>query len=505
VDFGLLARVAWACHFINSALPSHGLENIEIKMSDRVEGRWAEIFGPSYVRATAIICLGVALLAFNSFLSTTTLPTAVQELDGVEVIAWATTLFLVFAIVGGAAAVLVKQRLGTRWALIATAGVFIVGTLIAGLANSMAMVLIGRAIQGLGEGAVAALCFALIPELFPNRLVPKVFGTNAVIWAIAGFGGPAGAGALTEFISWRAAFLVNVPLALIFCVMVLMVVPNKRSVLGKVRFPGLRLLGIGGGILLIALAAVMPWLQALALVLIGAVLLTGAIRLDRRHESPMTPTGAFWSNAPLGPGFWTVLLLPVAGAMSSVYLVLLLQQLWDFGPTLAGAYAAIMAVAWSASSITVANVKKRSTRKVLMRAGPILLAIGLAGVLAGLLLTSAPVVVVAQIFVGLGFGTSTSYTMITLIECTSAAERDRTSTLIPTTQSAGNAIGAALAGVVANAAGYAMATTNAEVLTSITPLFITASAIALISAITATALVNRIPPYVEVEHAVEKA
>lgn len=466
-------------------------------MSDRVEGRWAEIFGPSYIRATAIICLGVALLAFNSFLSTTTLPTAVQELDGVEVIAWATTLFLVFAIVGGAGAVLFKQRLGTRWALIVTAGIFIVGTLIAGFANSMTTVLIGRAIQGLGEGAVAALCFALIPDLFPNRLVPKVFGTNAVIWAIAGFGGPAGAGALTEFISWRAAFLVNVPLALIFCVMVLLVVPNTRNTSDKMTFPGIRLFGIGIGVLLIALAAVMPWLEASALMVCGAALVATAIWLDRRHTMPMTPKGAFWSNTTLGPGLWTVLLLPIAGTMSAVYVVMLLQQLWDFGPTLAGAYAAFMSVAWSASSIAVSNIKRRSTRKIFICIGPLLVAIGLVTVLIGLNLTSPIIVAVAQILVGLGFGSSTGYTMIALIESSSADERDKTSTLIPTTQSAGNAIGAALGGVVANMGGYAVATSNDEVLISIVPLYVCATGIALACLATAIALVKRIPPYVE--------
>ncbi|MBJ6986823.1 MULTISPECIES: MFS transporter [unclassified Devosia] len=474
-------------------------------MSDRVEGRWAEIFGPSYLRATAIICLGVALLAFNSFLSTTTLPTAVRELDGVEVIAWATTLFLVFAIVGGAGAVLVKQQLGARWALIATAGVFIIGTLIAGFANSMTQVLIGRAIQGLGEGAVAALCFALIPELFPNRLVPKVFGTHAMIWAIAGFGGPAGAGALTEFISWRAAFLVNVPLALIFCVMVLAVVPNTRSSAEKMAFPGIRLFGIGVGVLLIALAAVMPWLEAAGLVALGALLVTAAIWLDRRHPTPMTPKGAFWSNTTLGPGFWTILLLPIAGTMSAVYVVMLLQQLWDFGPTLAGAFAAFMSMAWSASSIAVANIKKRSTRKIFICIGPLLVAIGLITVLIGLQLTSPPIVAVAQIFIGLGFGTSTGYTMISLIESSSAAERDKTSTLIPTTQSAGNAIGAALGGVVANMAGYAVATSNEGVLSSIVPLYIAATGITLICGATALALVRRIPSYIETANSPETA
>ncbi len=476
-------------------------------MSDHVEARWAEIFDPRYLPATTILCLGVALFAFNAFLSSTALPSAVNELQGVELISWATTLYLVFAIVGGAGAVIVKERLGSRWALLSMALVFLVGSLIAATAAGMPQVLVGRAVQGLGEGVVAALCFALIPELYPNRLVPKVFGMQAVIWAIAGFGGPAGAGALTEFVSWRATFLVNVPLVLVFCLMVLRVVPAGTSGVVRAGFPGVRLTAIGGGILMIAIASILPFAPAMGLTVFAALVLAWAIRRDRRSVAPLTPSGAFWSNTALGPGFWVVLLMPVAGAVTAVYLVMLLQQLWGYGPTLAGAVGAIMAIGWSFSSVAVANVRKRSTRKVLIRTGPVLLAVGLFGVFMGLQLHLPPLLMIAQALIGMGFGISNGYTMLSLIESSSAEDRDRTSALIPTTQSAGNAIGAAIAGLAANAAGYAVATTEPEVLASIVPLFATGIAIAILAAIAAFAMVQRVQlsPEVLAEQAVPAA
>src|SRR5690606_6497302 len=125
-------------------------------MSEAVEGRWAEIFQPRYASVTLILCLGVSLLAFNSFVATVSLPTAVRELGGVALISWAVTLFLVFAIIGGSGAALLKQRLGARTGLLVSAGVFLVGTLVATFALSMPVVLLGRALQGLGEGVVAA-------------------------------------------------------------------------------------------------------------------------------------------------------------------------------------------------------------------------------------------------------------------------------------------------------------------------------------------------------------
>lgn len=450
-------------------------------------GGWAEIFTPRYATVTLILCLGVALFAFNAFLASVALPTAVQHLGGIALISWALTLYLVFAIMGGAGAALLKQRLGSRTALLVSAGLFIVGTLIAANASSMNEVLVGRSIQGLGEGIMAAICFALIPELFPSRLVPKVFGMQAVVWAVAAFGGPVGAGLLTELVSWRAAFLINVPLVAIFVIGVLFVVPGKsgdktRNV--AIGFPGIRLLAIGAGIMLVALAGIMPALEATALLVGAAVLLAGAVLLDRRSRVRLMPLGAYWPSSVVGSGLIVALLMPVAQAGAAVYLILLMQQLWGYGPTVAGGIGAVMAVAWSCSAISVANVQ-RKTRKHLIRIGPALVMLGLLGLLAGLLTEQLVIIVVAQLAIGAGFGISNGYLNLSMMEAASDEERDRTSALLPTTQSAGNAIGAALAGVAANAAGYATATTGAEIHHAIVPVFILGAAVAALAFVAA--------------------
>jgi len=442
-------------------------------MSDTVEGRWAEIFTARYATVTLILCLGVALLAFNSFLATVALPTAVQELGGVALISWALTLFLVAAIVGGSGAALLKQRLGARTALLLSAGVFLLGTVVAATATAMPQVLVGRAIQGLGEGVVSAICFALIPELFPSRLVPKVFGLQAMIWAVAGFGGPALAGLLTELVSWRAAFLINVPLVLLFGAMVAVKVPARSSDdTRSVQFPGLRLFAIGFAILLVALAALAPPLSAGALLLLAVALLIGAVWLDGRSRDRLMPRDAFRLNTVVGIGLWMVLLINISGAGSAVYLVLVVQQIWDYGATAAGALAAVLAVAWSCSAIAVANIRSKETRKILIRTGPALIGGGLVLVLTGLQVDLLAVVIAGQLTIGTGFGICNGYINLTMMEAASDSERDRTTALVPTTQSAGNAIGAALAGVAANSAGMAAALSVAEVKTAILPVYV---------------------------------
>lgn len=464
-------------------------------MSDTVEGQWAEIFTPRYATVTLILCLGVALLAFNAFLASISLPTAVQEMGGVALISWALTLFLVFAIVGGSGAALLKQRLGARTALLASAGVFLVGTVVAGTATTMEQVLVGRALQGLGEGVVSAICFALIPELFPSRLVPKVFGLQAMIWAIAAFGGPAAAGLLTELVSWRAAFLVNVPLVLIFAAMVAVKVPaHSAGDRANVTFPGLRLAVIGAAIMLVALAGLAGPLPAAGLLIAAGVLLVGAVWLDGRSRDRLMPPDAFRPISVVGTGLWMVLLINVAGAGSAVYLVLVVQEMWGYGPTAAGAIAAVLAVAWSASAIAVANVRSKETRKLLIRLGPAMIGTGLLLVLTGLQLDQVGVVVVGQLIIGAGFGTCNGYLNLTMMEAASDTERDRTSALMPTTQSAGNAIGAALAGVAANSGGMAVAASAADVKLAIIPVYVLGVLVAALALASAWRMVSMIRP-----------
>lgn len=456
---------------------------------------WAEIFSPRYATVTLILCIGVALLAFNAFLASISLPTAVQEMGGVALISWALTLFLVFAIVGGAGAALLKQRLGARTALLLSGGVFLVGTLIAATATSMEQVLVGRALQGLGEGVVSAICFALIPELFPSRLVPKVFGMQAMIWAVAAFGGPAVAGLLTELVSWRAAFLISVPLVLIFAVMVVFAVPARSAGdTRKVSFPGVRLFAIGLAIVLVALAGLAAPLPAALLLAGAAILLVATVWLDGRSRDRLMPPDAFRPISVVGTGLWMVLLINVAGAGSAVYLVLVVQEMWGFGPTMAGVIAAVLAVSWSASAITVANVREKETRKILIKLGPALITTGLVLDLIGLQLDQVAIVVVGQLIIGSGFGICNGYLNLTMMEAASDAERDRTSALIPTTQSAGNAIGAALAGVAANSAGLATAISVADYKLAVTPVYLLGAAMGLLALAAAWRTVQLVRP-----------
>lgn len=417
--------------------------------------RWIDLFERRNAAPLITLSLGVALHAFNGFLVATSLPTAVVEIGGVALMSWSFTVYLVLAIVGGAAGARLKQHIGARRAMILSALIFLAGTLAAGMAPSMPVFLVGRALQGAGEGVISALCYALIPALFPSRLVARVFGVEAMVWAVGAFGGPLVSGFLTETVSWRAAFFVNVPIVAIFVALVAWVVPDDAGG-GRSRvLPLGRLAGCGVGIMLVAVAAISGSPASAAALILGAVLvLVGVFVIDRRRPDRLFPSDAFGVTTTVGAGLWMILLMPVAQASASVYLNITVQHLWGYGPTVAGYFHAAMALSWSGSALAVAGVDDPRWRLLLIRLGPVLVSGGLSGIVVAMATDTPWAIFPCQIAVGSGFGVAWAFLSQAIMESAQPGERDLASGMLPTVLSGGYALGAAIAGLVANASGF---------------------------------------------------
>ncbi len=457
------------------------------------DARWSELLSPRHGTATATLSLGVALFAFNAFLVTTALPTAVDELQGLTLISWAVSVYLVFAILGGATAALLKARFGGRGTLAGAALVFLAGSVLCGAAGDMGLLLAGRAVSGYGEGVIAALCYALIPELFPSRLVPKVFGAEAIVWALAAFGGPLVAGILTEWVSWRAAFLVNVPLALAFLGLTLAVVPRGDISATGGGWPPLgRLAGIGAAVAAVAMAQVADTPAAAAALALAALpILAAVVAGDRRSAVPLFPAEAFRGAGPVAMGLWVVLLMPLSQAATTVFLVLALQDLWGLGAAVAGAIAALLAIAWSGTAILVASVVPTGRHVAAIRLGNLMLVAGFLGLAGGLAAGSLALMVASNLAIGAGMGASWGFVSQLVMETAPPHERDRASALLPTLQSAGYAFGAAIAGLAANLAGLSGGASTETVRGALTAAFLAAAVIALASLAASALLPSR--------------
>src|SRR5476649_1502610 len=163
------------------------------------------LLGPSR-RTVWTISIGVAIQAFGWFLVSTIMPSVVLELGRPEQLSWGTTAFLALSVPGSASAGYLKGRFGARRVLIAAGIIVIASNLLGLLSPSMEVFLLSRAVQGLGEGLILALCYILVGDSLAPREVSPAFAILAVVWALATLIGPWLAGLLTAIASWRLAF-----------------------------------------------------------------------------------------------------------------------------------------------------------------------------------------------------------------------------------------------------------------------------------------------------------
>lgn len=410
--------------------------------------RWRDLTRPETLAPTATVALGVVLFAFNAFVVATALPKAVAEFGGRDWLAWATALYIIASMLSGPSAAWAMRGFGARRVFGVAGGIFLAGTILAAGAPGMGWLLAGRALQGFGAGLIESGCYVLIPQLFPPRLIPRVFGVEAVAWAVAAFGAPVLAGVLAEKASWRWALLTAVPMALAFLALVPRVVPEGRGEAGG-PLAWKPLLGLTLGMSLVLLTDLYGlWALAAGIVVFALVL-----RGERRAAHRLFPRGAFGGGA-LGLGLWLAFLMPASQAVESVFLPYGLQMLWGWTPVLAGMAGTVLALTWSLGQAALAGVGGNRRRLIFWGAG--LLALGQGAMVWAFAGGGTWAMLGAQALIGLGMGAAWGALSQMVME-EAGEEQDLASGLLPVVMSAGYGVGAALFGALANQMGFGAA------------------------------------------------
>jgi MFS family permease len=403
---------------------------------------------------------GVILHAVNVYIATTILPSVVRDIGGIDYYAWNTTLFVAASILGSALSARLLARTGPRGAYISASLVFAAGALICGLAPSMPVMLLGRFIQGLGGGFLFALSYAMIRLVFDESLWPRAMALISGMWGVATLVGPAIGGIFAGFGVWRAAFWSLIPVAALFALLAATVLPGRSAD----RAPGsplalAQLLFLTAAVLAVSAGSVSPELSHNILGLGAAVILTALlIRSERRARHRLLPDGAFRISTALGALYATMSLLAVAVTSGEIFVPLFLQVLHHQSALVAGYLAALMGAGWTLGSVASSGASGAGIRRAIL-AGPIL---GLVGMLMLAVLMGSPSsgdwlavmpICLALVAIGLGVGLAWPHLLTRVFQAAPAGEQDLTSASITTVQLFATALGAALAGMVANLAG----------------------------------------------------
>jgi EmrB/QacA subfamily drug resistance transporter len=263
-------------------------------------------------RETIFTMIGVLFVVFLSMLDQTVIGTAmpriVADLQGFDRITWVTTAYLLTSTVPIPIYGKLSDLYGRKRIILFGIAVFLVGSALSGVAQTMNQLIAFRALQGLGAGALQPIAVAVVGDLFPPRERGKWQGVTGSTYALSAIIGPLVGGWITDYASWRWVFYVNIPVGILASLFLIFLMPALRGSTRHVSidYIGAALLILGTVPLLLGFSLAgtqYAWLSPqitglFAIAVITLILLViYALRLERRGKEPIFEPGMFRHSA----------------------------------------------------------------------------------------------------------------------------------------------------------------------------------------------------------------
>lgn len=399
--------------------------------------------GP-YGRVVAGIFSLAFLVAFESIAVATVMPVVAEDLDGLSLYALAFAATSAVGVISMTIAGPMMDRRGPGGALRAGVAIFAIGLLLAGLAQSMEVFLLGRCVQGLGAGFIGVGLYVVIGKVFPDHLRARVWTVMTGAWVLPALVGPVIAGFITDQVGWRWVFL-GVPLiagasvALIWeALSSLKGDPAVTADRRRVWWAGITASGILG--VSVAGQRAVDW---------WPVLLIAAIAATFAYGPRLLPKGTWLGRRGLPSVIATRSLLSAGFFGAETYVPLSLVEHRGLSVSQAGLLLTSAAVSWSLGSVLAANLPALESKLLRVRLGALCVLIGTAsGALT--LVDAVPVVAIALVWSigGLGMGMAASTLGVLLLDHSAAGEQGVNSAAMQTSDAVVQSLVLAVGSVV---------------------------------------------------------
>jgi EmrB/QacA subfamily drug resistance transporter len=402
---------------------------------------------------TLATLVGTFLAALDSTVVGTAMPTVIGELGGLELYPWAFASYLLAATVTGPAFGKLSDTHGRKPVYLAGIFLFLLGSVLAGTSHSMAALIFFRTLQGLGAGAVQPVAITIVGDIFELETRARIQGLFGAVWGISAVVGPAAGGFITDLISWRWVFYVNVPFGIVAAILLAATLTEsferrERSpdYLGTVLLTGglvavlLALLGGHGGLTV----------ATLALFLGGLIVLALFVLVERRAADPVVPLDLFAQRiiavSAVGNLAMGGVLLGV-----SVYVPLFVQGALGGTAITAGAAVASLSIGWPVGSVVGGRLLLLTGYRATLLLGSALIALGSALCVPMDNGTSLAYVVVAVVVIGLGLGFSSTSYLVSVQNAVPWRRRGVATSSVVFSRTVGGSLGVAVMGAFLNA------------------------------------------------------
>lgn len=298
------------------------------------------------VRRVRLVLSGlvVAMLmaSLDQTILSTALPTIAAELQGVRWMSWVITAYTLAATIVMPVYGRIGDLVGRKPMFLTAIALFLVGSLLGGLADSMAVLVAGRFTQGLGGGGLIITSQALVADVVPPRQRGRYLGVLGAAFAISSVAGPLLGGYFTEVAGWRWCFWINLPLGASALVIAARVLERRPGAVRRVRLDW-----VGMGLIAAAVTAIVllsGWAgrtyawgspQIIGLVLVTLASGVGFVAAERRATEPIIPLDLLRGRVfVLATTAGTLLAVCMFAAIS--YLPTFLQRVGEHSPSTAG-------------------------------------------------------------------------------------------------------------------------------------------------------------------------
>lgn len=404
-----------------------------------------KIWDASHRWLTIGIVLTVVGAAFEALAVATILPLTSRELGGLQLYGWAFSAFMLTNMIGVTVAGGEADRLGPARPFLAGVALFVLGLLVSGFATTMPLLIVGRAVQGLGAGVIGSISYIAIARGYPADLKPQMLAVISSAWVVPGLIGPGLAAVVAEAVGWRWVFLGLVPVMVAAGGLALhglrsldgnpATSPDWRRALAAVG------LALGAGLMLTGVG-VEGLLPRVGLMVVGLGIAVPALQY-------LLPPGTLWAAAALPAAIVVSGLLNLAFFGVDAFVPLALTTVRGQSTTSAGLTLTAATVTWTTGAWLQARLAASRGRRQLVWAGLVLTALGILAT-AALLHPLVPALLapLAWGLAGLGMGVAYSTLSLVVLEHAQGGQEGRATAGLQLMNVLGSAIGTGVGGAV---------------------------------------------------------
>jgi EmrB/QacA subfamily drug resistance transporter len=415
----------------------------------------------SLPRRQVMLTLGGVLLAMflsslDQTIVSTAMPRIVGDLGGFSHYTWLTTSYMVMSTVVLPIVGKLTDMYGRKYFYIAGLAIFILGSLLSGLSQTMLQIVIFRGLQGIGAGIMMVNAFTVIADLYPPAERGKYVGIISAVFGISAIIGPILGGFITDALSWHWIFYINIPLGIINIILFIRFFPNYRldSIRHKIDYPGIIAILLAVIPLMLALSSGgtdFPWVSAPIIILLAVsfISIVALPFIEIRSQEPIIPLEIF-RNRVVAVSLPIIFFTGIAMFGGLVFIPLYFQGVMGLSPTESGGFLTPMLLGQVAGSFVSGQILARTGGHYKIQG-----AVGLAVLAAGLFLisrwtpeTSTFITIIHLIMAGFGVGVTMPLYTIAVQNAVPYNILGATTSMVPFFRAMGGAAGLAVFGSV---------------------------------------------------------